>query len=65
MNALKRYLEVRVVKTIEMLVMGLSILLSGCISTTTVPNLDLPNPPELKMRDVKWEVYNLSDEARM
>lgn len=42
-----------------------AIIMAGCALTAKVDDLNLPNPPELKMRDVKWDVLYYDDEAKM
>lgn len=34
------------------------LLLCGCQVQNDVPNIDLPEPPELKMRPIVWNVNN-------
>ena len=34
------------------------LLLCGCQVQNDVPNIDLPEPPELKMRSIEWNVNN-------
>ena len=34
------------------------------MTTSSIQNLDLPDPPELKMRDIKWEIY-FKDDTKM
>lgn len=41
------------------------LLLTSCVTRTLETNFDLPNAPELKMRDVKWEVYLVDDNSKI
>ena len=33
--------------------------LTSCTTSGVTYDVDVPNPPEVKMRDVKWEVVNI------
>ena len=39
------------------------LLLTSCVTRTLETSFDLPDAPELKMRDVKWEVYLVDDNS--
>lgn len=41
------------------------LLLTSCVTRTLETSFDLPNAPELKMRDVKWEVYLVDDNSKI
>lgn len=41
------------------------LLLTSCVTRTIETSFDLPNAPELKMRDVKWEVYLVDDNSKI
>lgn len=63
MNALKKSQKDKNVR--KLLISLLSIILTSCVSTPKVEELNLPNPPELKMRDVKWDVYYIDNQTKM
>lgn len=69
MSVLKKYQEGRNVrKVISLLCLAITycVLLTGCIQTQHVLNeLQLPDPPELKMRDIKWDVYYIDNQTKM
>ena len=41
------------------------LLLTSCVTRTLETSFDLPDAPELKMRDVKWEVYLVDDNSKI
>lgn len=41
------------------------LLLTSCVTRTIETSFDLPDAPELKMRDVKWEVYLVDDNSKI
>jgi len=41
------------------------ITITSCVTRTLETSFDLPDAPELKMRDVKWEVYLVDDNSKI
>ena len=41
------------------------LLLTSCVTRTLETSFDLPDAPEVKMRDVKWEVYLVDDNSKI
>lgn len=63
MSVLKKYQKEWNVKILINLIS--IICLCGCVQTQRIEDFELPNAPELKMREVKWEVLFKDNETKM